>query len=251
MSNKKNHSKNENLINLYRTIATDDTLARAIKEELNKRGVFPDKSCESINGDVMCREHVALISEWDTVFGRSFQETIQNAFEDQCNLRHGGRNSNTINGVFCNSKSQWLDEYHYLRGLDGQTAAAAERAKKADKSATSPEKETNTLDLIKTRISGKDNATVSESPEGPVQFDYLRRIADEMTAKDKVLRAHGSAIKAIGVVGTDVFDKLLVLQALRPYFPGALFFTTDLDAALTLPSERDLPAISLSRRVSA
>jgi hypothetical protein len=44
-------------------------------------------------------------------------------------------------------------------------------------------------------------------------------------------------IKAIGVLGSDVYDKLLVLQALRDRFPGAVFFTTDLDASLLHPEE--------------
>ena len=37
---------------------------------------------------------------------------------------------------------------------------------------------------------------------------------------------------AIGVLGSDVYDKLLVLRALRDEFPTAWFFTTDLDARL-------------------
>ena len=43
----------------------------------------------------------------------------------------------------------------------------------------------------------------------------------------------GTGIFAIGVLGSDVYDKLLVLQSLRKRFPNALFFTTDLDAALS------------------
>src|SRR5262249_26978822 len=35
----------------------------------------------------------------------------------------------------------------------------------------------------------------------------------------------------------DVYDKLLVLQALRQEFPKATFFTTDLDARMLHPSE--------------
>ena len=39
---------------------------------------------------------------------------------------------------------------------------------------------------------------------------------------------HG--VKAIGIVGSDVYDKLLILQALRSRFKDKIFFTTDLDA---------------------
>ena len=34
-----------------------------------------------------------------------------------------------------------------------------------------------------------------------------------------------------------MFDKLLILRALRPEFPEALFFTTDFDEAFTIKSE--------------
>ncbi len=37
-------------------------------------------------------------------------------------------------------------------------------------------------------------------------------------------------VVAVGVLGSDVYDKLIVLQALRPELPQAVFFTTDLDA---------------------
>ena len=42
----------------------------------------------------------------------------------------------------------------------------------------------------------------------------------------------GEHVGAIGVFRTDAYDKLLILRALRPYFPGAVFFTTELDAVL-------------------
>jgi len=47
----------------------------------------------------------------------------------------------------------------------------------------------------------------------------------------------GKSLKAIGILGTDVYDKLLLLQALRKKFPGIIFFTTDLDARLLHPEE--------------
>ena len=39
-------------------------------------------------------------------------------------------------------------------------------------------------------------------------------------------------VTAIGVLGNDTYDKLLVLDALRGYFPRAVFFAADLDARL-------------------
>ena len=49
---------------------------------------------------------------------------------------------------------------------------------------------------------------------------------------DALKRDDKGGLRAIGVLGNDVFDKLLVLRALKPLFPEAIFFTTDYDAAL-------------------
>jgi hypothetical protein len=78
---------------------------------------------------------------------------------------------------------------------------------------------------------GIPQAVSSEIPLGEAQFDYLRRIADEVSARDEELRrTDRGRITAVGVVGTDIFDKLLIFQALRGRFPRSRFFTTDLDA---------------------
>lgn len=66
----------------------------------------------------------------------------------------------------------------------------------------------------------------------------MRRLAAAVKASDTELRQKGEGhIAAIGVLGSDVYDKLLILQALRPEFPDALFFTTDLDGLL-LPQNK-------------
>lgn len=44
-------------------------------------------------------------------------------------------------------------------------------------------------------------------------------------------------LKAIGILGSDVYDKLLLLQSLRNQFPDVIFFTTELDARLFHPRE--------------
>ena len=65
---------------------------------------------------------------------------------------------------------------------------------------------------------------VERVPEGRAQYDYLRRLRRPIEELGNV--------SAIGVVGSDVYDKLLVLRALKPYFPDCVFFTTDLDDSL-------------------
>ncbi|HVJ81316.1 MAG TPA: hypothetical protein VNC50_09625, partial [Planctomycetia bacterium] len=79
--------------------------------------------------------------------------------------------------------------------------------------------------------SGGVELAAADQAEGNRQFDYLVRLVRRM-------RAEGS-YRAIGVLGGDVYDKLLLLRALRAEFKDVLFFTTDLDARLTQPAEND------------
>ena len=75
--------------------------------------------------------------------------------------------------------------------------------------------------------------------EGQSQFDYLQRLGDRVRQLDAQLRLQGDrGIEAVGVLGSDLYDKLLVLQALRPLLPEARFFTTDFDALLLHPDEQ-------------
>lgn len=69
-----------------------------------------------------------------------------------------------------------------------------------------------------------------ERPEGVATLDYLRRLGDEVVSRS------GECIKAVGMFGLDVHDKLLVLQELRPLLPAAVFFTNDMDAYFFHPS---------------
>ncbi|MCI0467280.1 MAG: hypothetical protein L0Y57_09805 [Beijerinckiaceae bacterium] len=226
-------------IDLYRTIAADNILANGIVRELIRRGVNPPESCRSApvspnNNGANCgpnTQHVVLVSEWDSFYGRQFPKTMQRAF-----LNEGKDHSHSSRDN--QGRPEWLHKFSYLRGLDGRTAQEAE--KKKDESGAAPsEKQQGLVEQITGRGDAKDDASVSERPDGQRQYDYLRRTAAELVSINNELQAHGKgSIKAIGVVGNDVYDKLLVLRALRSEFPGALFFTTDLDAALTMPSER-------------
>ena len=46
----------------------------------------------------------------------------------------------------------------------------------------------------------------------------------------RLQREEGSGIRAIGLLGQDIYDKLMILRALRPQFPNAVFFTNNYDA---------------------
>jgi hypothetical protein len=196
-------------INLYRMIATDQALARAIRTELRLRRVDDKVS------------HIALVSEWDTLYGRALPNSIARCFGE------GEACRQTETDPFVNKPR--LHRFKYLRGLDGQMPGGEPPGASKD-SGNKPDK------------AGKDSAKTSdtkpqERAEGQGQFDYLRRLGDRIQQLDTELRRRSSkGIEAVGILGSDLYDKLLVLQALRPLVPNALFFTTDLDAIVLHPS---------------
>src|SRR5215510_11164305 len=112
--------------------------------------------------------------------------------------------------------------HRYLRGLDGMVPDI-------DKSSANAPRKDDSGKSKDLRAQLED--VPPEHAEGRSQYDYLRRLGDEIArldGDDRQFANHG--VKAIGIVGSDVYDKLLILQALRSRFKDKIFFTTDLDA---------------------
>ncbi|TMJ94922.1 MAG: hypothetical protein E6G77_21775 [Alphaproteobacteria bacterium] len=208
----------ENGIKLYRMIATDQALAVAIRGELRLRGV-DDKA-----------SHIALVSEWDTLYGRALPDSIARCFgEDERNGTSGAGCRQTDAAPFVDKP--WLHRFKYLRGLDGQMPGSEAPAGGSKTSGNRQDKD------AKDSTKASSDAKPQERAEGQGQFDYLRRLGDRIQQLDSDLRQKGSkGVEAVGILGSDLYDKLLVLQALRPLVPNALFFTTDLDALVLHPS---------------
>ncbi|MDF0642681.1 MAG: hypothetical protein P0111_01515 [Nitrospira sp.] len=104
--------------------------------------------------------------------------------------------------------------YSYLSGLDGEVPGDdAARAARAARASADPSKD-----------------SVGDRPEGTSQLDYVRAL----TAR---IYEEGEGARAIGILGTDPYDALLIIKALRPSFPHAIFFTVDLDGRHLHPSE--------------
>lgn len=212
-------------LSLYRTTATDEVLARGIVEELKLRKIVLGEKRPKASAlrDV---HHIALISEWDSFYGQTLPNTMARCFEDNnCSPEE-------------NAKTGLIHRLTYMRGLDGQLPGTQETAdQKAGKGSGEASKQASLADIFKTQLGDKDD---EDRPNGQAQRDYLRRLADHLRKIDDSLRQKKEGgISAIGILGSDVFDKLLVLRALEPQFPEALFFTTDLDATLIMPSELD------------
>jgi hypothetical protein len=201
-------------LHLRRTVATERALARGLVGELKRRNV-----AGRIGVDVV------LISEWGGYLNQSLPTAVEQALGhprpgDRSRLRDG-------------HTPDWIHNLTYLPGLDGQLPeaglAAASGSIEAPQSAT----ELGGANLFKLR---NDTRTLgSHMNQG--QQDYVRRMSERLHELDNDLRREKRAIRAIGVLGNNVFDKLLILRALRPQFPDAVFFTTDFDEALTMGSE--------------
>jgi len=194
-------SERKPAITYRRTIASDGALAVALGDELKRRRIF------SLN-------QIAIVSEWDTFYGQSFPATLRNALMGDGFASEGGKSSG------------WR-RYGYLRGLDGQLPDSS-----ADSDGCCRRYSSSSTDKNSTGAASSTGASPRERADGDSQFDYLRRLADRMRSETKQENPY-----AIGVLGSDLYDKLLIFRALRPQFPEAIFFTTDLDARLFDPDQ--------------
>jgi hypothetical protein len=192
-----------------RTVGTDDLLIRRLAEELRNRGLG---FCTGES------KRVVLISEWDSIYARTFAGGLQRE-------------------LTCadNASKVVLHRYSYLDGLDGVSVDGAATPAQPDSDKAH---------------GGDHKAPPVEWPEGRAQEDYIRRLVQEIQ-KDN----YRNPVHAIGMIGSDVHDKLILVQALRDAFPDRVLFTTDMDARLLHPSvtpytRNVLVATSLSNELS-
>ena len=218
--------RNNHLKDIHFFNVDDARIADEILEELALRGVHLTE------GDT--RDHVILLSERDTFYGRMLSLTYGTALARRLDPHHS-RAQFVEQYIKGGALPDTLHTFVYLRGLDGRTfrevdGGTPDRAKAADSTRARP-------DSLQEVLQWKPEANRAE---GPSQFDYLARTGDQLVALQATLRrSEKGEIKAIGIVGSDVYDVLAILQALRARFPDVLFFTTGLDARLMDPKERD------------
>ena len=202
-------------------IQTDDELATNLVTELQYRGVNIGKAKS---------DQMVLISESDTVYGRS----LPSCFAAACaTAQEHWTNENEwisqLRSCLTNIPPP-LHRYTYLRGLDGGTALRAD-----SDSGSKP---------LVGRPDSRTGADGGNRAEGDSQLDYARRLASQIKADLGANRSLRAQPRAIGILGNDFYDKLILLQALRPTFKDSIFFTTDLDARFwdshALPYTRNL-----------
>jgi hypothetical protein len=182
-----------------RTILPDDRIVETLWQELKYRGVKLD-------------DHIVIVSEEDTYCARALCSTFTTSNINETPLLN-------------------LHSYAYLRGIDGRLPSD-EKNEKDEKETKGPAE------------SGGNNPSSdlrpTERTEGLNQADDVRRLAQELQKLDRELRdgsGRKQAVRAVGLLGSDVYDKLELLKAFRPMLPEAVFFTNNLDARLAHPDE--------------
>jgi len=199
-------------------IGSDDQLFDSLVEELERRQV-------RLGWDA-----VILIGEWDSFYGRA----LPIEFRAAACTKVATLSERDLERIkvpveikkWCSTISQAVDlqiqrqadyesltlnvhRYSYLSGLDGEVPGEDKgKAVRAD--------------------NAKDGQR--DRPEGTSQVDYVRALVDR-------IHDEGEGARAIGIFGTDPYDSLLIIKALRPAFPHAIFFTVGLDARHLHPSE--------------
>lgn len=209
---------------IVRTIGTDDVLAVTLLWELWQRGVnrerrWPsqvEQRTEGFQHDSPCKEGLVLISELDSAYARTLLQNLTDSFSELCKTN--------------SSSSPPVYSFNYLRGLDGALPGVEKTGTK-----TMQKNNENQAKDLRSQL----EAVPLEHADGLSQYDYLRRLTDEIARLDRDPQFAEYGVKAIGIVGSDVYDKLLILQALRSHFKGKIFFTTDLDARYMHADQKD------------
>ena len=216
---------------IVRTTGTDDVLAVALLWELWQRGVNRDPSYlgsqwkKWVGQDDTCDDGLVLIGERDTQYGRTLLWYLAEGFKKRCGTKSDG----TYDPL--RSEKAPVRTFSYLRGLDGVLPDIDKSGGKAP-----PKNESGKSKDLREQL---DDAP-PEHAEGRNQFDYLRRLADAIEWLDRDKKSFAeNGVKAIGIVGSDLYDKLIILQALRSRFKDKIFFTTDLDARYLHADQND------------
>ena len=186
------------------TIVRDDELADAMVAELPMRGLK-----WKVDDEDALHDCVGILGEWDSFYGRALPEVFKRAVSQA---------APEIKDI-----SDSVRTFHYLAGIDGRTSASV-----ADPGGQVPE-----------LLAGGDAPDPSKTPDWPFganRMDHLRRLTSNLEAWREELESSDRRLFAIGIMGGDSYDKQLILQALRPAFPDALFFSNDIDAQFMHPS---------------
>jgi hypothetical protein len=194
-------------------VAPDDQLTDLLVQELQLRGVKLHPGSH---------DRVLLLAEADTSYGRAlplaFQASVRSLREGLLEVGKSATPLNLLDAAAASDSDANLVIARYLRGLDAQKGFQSGDSGSRDRSRSAEQ-------LLVDALNKKSAAASGES-----QLDYAERLAEKLSADEA-----GGQVKAVGILGGDIYDKLILLRSLRLRFGDALFFTTDLDARLWHP----------------
>ena len=186
-------------------VARDDLVIRNILHELVDRG-----ACE--RGAYV--PTIAIVAEQDTVYGRLFDDIVRDVAPAVFSRK--SKNSGSARAVPCKVRTR---DIGYLRGVDGEMPPGGAQTYRAENT-TSDDTRATPLSDVPVLFGAR-----REPSFGVAQLDYVRRLARRIARAPAGGGAGDDAsVVAIGVFGSDVYDKLLILQALRERFPNVTFF---------------------------
>jgi len=214
-------------IEFLSTASTDEELAHVLIDELKTR----DPNGLGLASDDY---RVVLVHERDTYYGRTLPKAfiraagmVKPCADDELERDAVALGQGSAGGP--PERPCTILTYTYARGLDGQQPSV-----RRDTDKPSGDAKQDAMRIAEL-----------ERPEGNRQFDHMRRLAARIVSDQRLLQGADESswfsrlgatnklrVRAVGIFGSDVYDKLAVLRALRPQFPDAVFFTTDLDARL-------------------
>lgn len=165
---------------IIRTTGTDDVLSAALLWELWQRGVNRESWTPAIGPNntsyppPICEDGLVLIGERDTEYGRTLSRYLTEGFSERCGTKPEG-NLTTSHTDKPLAHKPPVRTFTYLRGLDGVLPDIDKSGSKAPPKGDS----SKSKDLL---------AQLEDAPpehaEGRSQFDYLRRLADEIERLD-------------------------------------------------------------------
>ena len=164
-------------IEFHRTIATDLQLAELLVAELENRQVdlllrgktvqeghdhrkLSNQASLFFGGH---KDHLVLIAEWDTFYGRSLPEIFVQVIRQEHNE---GLNPSDPPFLPPDSSVNWVHRYSYLRGLDGIVPGS---------------KDIQEPQPVESNSKGNTEKLRQEEPIGRSQYDYLRRLGQHIS----------------------------------------------------------------------
>jgi hypothetical protein len=178
---------------IVRVIGEDRELVKELVDELALRHVNRH-ALATHDAKGACNDEVVLLVEEDSTYGRNLGRELKNSIDDKC-------------------RESPVHVFNYFRGVDGQLPTVSGKDAKAEPSASPSDRKHDE----------------GEHAAGRSQYDYLQRLVDSVAE----LNTEGGTkrhVRAVGIFGNDVYDKLLILEAMRSRIRDAIYFTTDLDA---------------------